>query len=100
MAEREKILKEMKKIEAYFQQYSSGKDLFHPELLCAKTTRKKIEKVTGHLTTRDVEDILKIYNETTTGSHYDGSGWLDYQIHLRQLLTIDSFNIDVVQVVG
>lgn len=84
----------MKKIEEYFQRYSSDNNLFQPEFLCARAIRQKVEGA-GRLTTGDAEDILKIYNETNVGQHDNGSGWLDYQLHLQHLLSIDNIKFDV-----
>jgi hypothetical protein len=94
MTEREEILKRMKKIGGCFQQHSLDNDLFQPEFLCAKTIREKVETL-GHLTTRDAEDILKIINKTNTGQHYNGSGWSDYQLHLKKLFTVDDLKVDI-----
>ncbi len=84
----------MKKIEDYFQQSSFDNILFQPEFLCAQRIRAKIENI-EFLTISDAEDILKIYNETNAGQHYDGSGWFDYQLHLRLLITIDNLKVDM-----
>lgn len=94
MTDRQEVLKRMKRIEDYFQRNSLDNVLFQPEFLCAKTIRERIETI-GHLTTQDAEDLLKIYNETNAGQHYDGSGWFDYQLHLRILFKIDNLKAEV-----
>jgi hypothetical protein len=94
MTERQEVLKRMKKIEDYFQQNSLNNILFEPEFQCAKKIREKIA-VLGQLTIKDVEDILKIYNEANAGRHHRGSGWIDYQLHLRHLFNIDDLKVDV-----
>ena len=79
-------------IEDYFQQNSLNNVLFQPEFECAKTVREKtVERLTG----KNAEDILRLYNETNAGQHYNGSGWFDYQLHLKQLLIIDNFKVQV-----
>jgi hypothetical protein len=92
MTERQVVLERMKKIEDYFQYNSLRNVLFHPEFVCASIIREKSE-VAEFLTNKNAEDILKVYNETNAGDHYDGSGWQDYQLHLINLLTIDGFDI-------
>ena len=94
MTERQEIFKRMKKIEDYFQQCSLDDKLFEPELWCVKIIREKVGDV-NKLTTKQAEEILEIYNETNAGQHYSGSGWMDYQLHLRHLLTVDNFKIEV-----
>lgn len=99
MTERNEILKSMKKIEDYFQRCSQDNELFKPEFECARAIRHKVESV-KRLTTKQAKDVLKIYNEANAGQHYDGSGWKDYQLHLRHLLTVDTFKIEIELPVG
>jgi hypothetical protein len=94
MIDRQEVLKKMKKIEDYFQQNSLNNALFKSEFECARTIRGIAEKLES-LTSEDVAYILNVYNETNAGEHYSGSGWLDYQLHLIHLLTIDNFEIQV-----
>jgi hypothetical protein len=94
MTERQEVLKRMKKIEDYFQKNSLNNILFEPQFQCAKAIREKIGDL-GQLAVKDVEDILKIYNEVNAGRHDNGSGWLDYQMHLRHLFNIDDLKVDV-----
>jgi hypothetical protein len=94
MTERLEILERMKKIEGYFQRHASENKAFNPEFECARAIRERVVQG-NHLTIQDVHDILKICNETNAGPHYNGSGWLDYQLHLRHLLTVDGFIVDV-----
>ena len=94
MTEAHEILQRMKKIEDYFQRCSMDNKLFIPEYECAK----KIREIAGHgnqLTEREADDILKIYNETNEQKHYDGSGWMDYQLHLSHLMKVNNLNIKI-----
>jgi len=93
MTERQEILGRMK-IEDYFERYSINNKLVEPEYACIKVIREKLESAT-QLTMSDAEEILKIYNRTHDLQQYHGSGWLDYQLHLRSLLTVDNFQIEV-----
>lgn len=94
MTERQEILKRMKKIEDYFEQCSADNKLFRPEFECAKTIRD----IVGHgsqLTRQEAEEIVKIHNGTNAGQHHSGSGWMDYQLHLRHLLTVDNLKVEI-----
>lgn len=84
----------MKKIEDYFQQQSSDNDLFLPEYLCAKAIREKLDSL-RFIPHKDAEDILAIFNKANSEDHYDGSGWSDYQLHLRALLSLNNLKVDV-----
>ena len=94
MTDREEILKRMKKIEDYFLRQSSDNKSFEPELHCAKIIREKVGEVI-QLTAKDADEILEIFNETNAGQHYNGSAWMDYQLHLRHLLTLDNLKIEI-----
>ena len=90
---KKEILTRMEKIEGYFGSLSETNELFKPEFDCAKKIRELLVKK-NKLTLQDVESILKIYNDTNDGKHYNGSGWLDYRLHLMHLLSVEGFRVE------
>jgi hypothetical protein len=87
------ILARMEKFEGYFDSLSETNELFKPEFECAKRI-KELFRQKDTLTLRDIESILKIYNDINDGKHYNGSGWLDYRLHLMHLLSIEGFTVE------
>jgi hypothetical protein len=95
MIERGEILTRMKSIENYLQDCSTNDILFKPELDCAKAIWQIVEN-SVQLTAENAEEIIRIFNHTNATPHYNGSGWIDYRLHLQRLLTVDNFNIEYV----
>jgi hypothetical protein len=93
------ILARMEKFEGYFGSLSETNELFKPEFDCAKKIKELIRQ-NDTLTPQDVEIILKVYNDTNDGRHYNGSGWLDYRLHLIHLLSIDGFKVEEERLTG
>lgn len=93
MIERHEVLRRLKIFEARFQSSCSISIYFEPEYRCAKAINEKLEDLKC-LTRKDAEEILKIYNETNSGEHYDGSAWFDFQLHLRMLFKHDNLIIE------
>jgi hypothetical protein len=52
------------------------------------------------LTANDAVDIVMLFNETNNGQHYNGSGWMDFRLHLIHLFTMDKLNFGVDSATG
>jgi len=74
----------MKKIENYFKKHSETDESFKPEFEAAKRVNQIILK--ERITKSDILEVVKIYNETNSKPHYDGSGWMDFRLHLQSLI--------------
>ena len=74
----------MKKIENYFKNHSETDESFKPEFKAAKRVNQIILK--EGITKSDILEVVKIYNETNSKAHYDGSGWMDFRLHLQSLI--------------
>jgi hypothetical protein len=84
------ILSEMEAICAYFKRNIENNVLFTPEYTIAAAINKRLKS--GKPVTADTaKAILRLMSKLTPDNHYDGSGWLDYKMHLNavfQLLKI------------
>ena len=84
----------MLSIEDYFHRNARDNELFKPQFECARIIRLHMNGKT-QLKMQDVGYILDVYNETNAGIHDGGSGWYDYQLHLRHLLALDNFEVKI-----
>ena len=98
--ERQQILARMRKLEDYFQEHAAHNELFVSEFNCARAVRQVIEHRSSTLNNDEVQEIVRICNDTYAVPHYNGSAWMDYQLHLKHLLAVDNFNLDLKQLNG
>ena len=84
----------MRRITEYFREHSSNDRHFRLEFEAAKRMLDNLDH-TSKLNLETATDIVKIYNETTAAGHGGGSGWLDFQLHLKHLLTIDNLKVEI-----
>ena len=90
---REEILLRINGLEKYFlRNYSEGKDSFLPEYKLSKKISKIIYKL-DKLSLTDIEEILAIHNAINQSDHHYGSGWMDYQMQLLNLIQHDEVDI-------
>ncbi|HTE32081.1 MAG TPA: hypothetical protein VK666_16985 [Chryseolinea sp.] len=94
MANRQEVIERLQRLEAYFRRNLSNHDLFNQELTCAETILKELDQ-TEKLLTEKAKRIVKAHNDVIASAHYNGSGWLDLQMQLLQLLKLDGFNVDI-----
>jgi hypothetical protein len=73
--------------------------LFEPEFHCANFVVKKLEE-TFHINRSDAEQILSEFNNVQAKPHYNGSGWMDFQLQLTALLSLGNFPVDVDNATG
>ena len=71
----------IKKIESYFKIHSETDEAFKLEYVAAKRINEIILK--EETSEKDILEIVRIFNETNSKPHYDGSGWMDFSLHLQ-----------------
>jgi hypothetical protein len=86
----ETLLSEMDAISAYFKHNIKNDPLFSPEFTVSAAINKRFRS--GKPVTRDTaKAILRLMSKLKPDNHYNGTGWLDYRMHLNgvfQLLKI------------
>jgi uncharacterized protein (DUF58 family) len=78
----EKELRDLIRMRFYFERHASGNRLFVPEYKAALAIAELLEKGDA-FTMEDAAKVRTIIKEVESGEHYDGSGWLDFKIHLN-----------------
>lgn len=87
-----KLFDEMGQICEYFRRNAQDQPLFEPEFKTASFINAIIESLSD-LQQEDVVRILHAINATEDIEHYEGSGWMDYKMHLNALLKKNGFDI-------
>ena len=93
----------MKSLENYFKHHSQTEELFLPEFEAAKKINQIALK--SELSASDFKQIVQIFNTTNLKSHYSGSGWFDFKLHIQTLLrqnnvkfeTLPNTNIELIK---
>ena len=67
--------KRMRHLENYFKQHSVNDSSFIPEYEASRKINQIALK--ENLTSEELEQIVKIFNQTNKLDHYNGSGWYD-----------------------
>lgn len=78
----------------YFERNSKKDALFQPEYEVSKTINSILEQ-RKMLTESDVIDVVNLFNDIDKVEHYDGSGWLDYQMRLAYFFKLSGFKIEI-----
>lgn len=90
---REEVVNKINELEKYFLRlYTEGQILFLPEYNASIEINKIIQKGNKE-TLANAEEIIKIYNSVNEIDHYNGSGWMDYQILLLNLIKQSGVNV-------
>jgi hypothetical protein len=71
----------MKGLSMYFERQAETQSLFYPEYKASKEINEILE-LKEKLTEQELERIVEILEELDKTEHYNGSGWLDYKLHL------------------
>jgi hypothetical protein len=69
----------LERIAASFESLSKHQSLFLPELAAAKEINKMLQGEYSNEIANAIERMLK---EADKIPHYDGSGWMDYKLHV------------------
>jgi hypothetical protein len=92
----EKTFIEMKMMSETFGKNADEFPLFKPEYLTTKRINNIIESA-NTLSRELVNEMLQLINDLNSVEHYDGSGWLDYKIHLNYFLRMNGFEVEWTQ---
>jgi hypothetical protein len=93
---KEKIFIEMKMISESFGKNADEFPLFRPEFLATQKINNIIEN--ANILSRELaSEMLQIINDLNSVEHYDGSGWLDFKMHLNYFLRKNGFKVEWTQ---
>jgi hypothetical protein len=81
---------DLKKSVKYFERNIENNSFFKPEFETSKKIVELIES-TDSLTDRQLDEIVEILNAIKISGHYDGSGWMDFQMKLNHYLRTSGF---------
>ena len=86
------IFNEMLLICDGFKKNIPDNHLFEPEFKTSKKINTIIKQL-NQLSRSDAVGLLQLFNDINKMEHYNGSGWLDYKMHLSHLLKINGFEV-------
>ncbi len=74
----------MKSIENYFKKHSKTDNLFIAEYEAAqKINHIALKK---EISENEIRAIVEIFNDVNLQSHYNGSAWFDFRLHIETLI--------------
>jgi hypothetical protein len=94
LRDRQLFIERMKNIEIYFQNNIKSNILFKPEYDAVKEINIILSD--RDITKSNLTKIIEVFNSTNKIKHYNGSGWLDLELHLRGF--ISTYNLTVKKV--
>lgn len=97
--EQRKVFNYLKMIESYFRNNSDLFPLFIPEYEICSDINNLISS-RNILTESDFEEIVSIYNRIVDVEHYNGTGWMDYQLRLGAFLRFSGYESDFSYITG
>jgi len=77
--------KRMKSLKNYFKRNSESNNAFKSEYEAAQKINKIALK--ENVSKNDVKEIVQIFNKANLTSHYGGTGWFDFRLHIQSLIT-------------
>lgn len=75
----------MERIANYFEEHAKKNPLFIPELNVSHWIITKI-KATDRLLVSDIEDMITRINSIKKEDHFNGTGWVDFNLHFIALM--------------
>lgn len=91
--DRGEVLNGLRSVNSYFERNIQNHEIFRPEFECSQRIIEILEKK-DPLTKEDVIEILCLFNDIEKVEHYDGTGWFDYRIRLRNFLRLSGFETE------
>ncbi len=85
------VLNNLKTISIYFEKHIQSHEIFRFEFETSQKINKVLEE-NENLKKTDVIEVLSIFNAIEKVEHYDGSGWINYQICLTHYLWLNGFS--------
>jgi len=85
----------MRSLENYFKRNIENSSLFEPEYLAAKQINLIAFKKT--IMKEDLDQIIQIYNNVNSSEHYNGSGWMDFRLHIQGLIKLSGLDFQILE---
>lgn len=92
MINKDGIFTEMIDISKYFERNAESNDGFEPEFIASQTINNWIETL-EEIKEDDAKRMIECIDKVEKGLHYNGTGWLDYKMHLLHLLRQNSIPV-------
>ena len=81
----------MKGLARYFADNIKNNPLFTPEMEASREIYKILAE-NSILSENHLLDIVSAFNKVIGMDHYNGSGWLDFKLHLQKLFRDHGYN--------
>jgi hypothetical protein len=76
--------------QGYFEKNARNDPSFYPEAIAARVIIELLESL-EELNTEHVSQIAGVLNEVEKAPHYDGTGWMDFKMHLSGFFSQNGF---------